>query len=58
LKFEFLFFHHMSRLGNSLESSVGQEITVRGWLHNKRSSGSIAFLEIRDGYSTQDGMGG
>ncbi|MEK7084312.1 MAG: asparagine--tRNA ligase, partial [Patescibacteria group bacterium] len=28
---------------------VGESITVQGWLHNKRSSGSIAFLEIRDG---------
>lgn len=28
---------------------VGQPATVRGWLANQRSSGSIAFLEIRDG---------
>ena len=46
----------MSRLGNSLENLVGQEITVKGWLYNKRSSGSIAFLEIRDGYSWLDGV--
>lgn len=26
-----------------------QEVTLRGWLNNKRSSGSIAFLELRDG---------
>ncbi len=30
-------------------SSVGNVVTVRGWLHNKRSSGAIIFLEIRDG---------
>ena len=28
---------------------VGQEVTVRGWLHNKRSSGKLRFLIVRDG---------
>ncbi|MBT4071211.1 MAG: asparagine--tRNA ligase, partial [Candidatus Magasanikbacteria bacterium] len=28
---------------------VEKEITVKGWLSNKRSSGKIAFLELRDG---------
>jgi asparaginyl-tRNA synthetase len=32
-----------------LKDLVGQEITIQGWLYNKRSSGSIAFLEIREG---------
>lgn len=32
-----------------LHDLVGQEITIQGWLYNKRSSGSIAFLEIREG---------
>src|SRR4029434_6454516 len=27
----------------------GQEITLKGWLHNRRSSGKIHFLIIRDG---------
>jgi asparaginyl-tRNA synthetase len=27
----------------------GQAVTVRGWLHNRRSSGKIHFLTIRDG---------
>ena len=27
----------------------GQEITIRGWLHNRRSSGKIHFLIVRDG---------
>jgi asparaginyl-tRNA synthetase len=27
----------------------GQEVTLKGWLHNKRSSGKIQFLIIRDG---------
>ncbi len=28
---------------------VGQEVTVRGWIHNKRSSGKLQFLIVRDG---------
>jgi len=28
---------------------VGSEATVRGWLHNKRSSGKLRFLIVRDG---------
>jgi len=28
---------------------VGAEVEIRGWLYNKRSSGSIHFLLIRDG---------
>jgi asparaginyl-tRNA synthetase len=28
---------------------VGAEVRVRGWLHNKRSSGKLQFLTVRDG---------
>jgi len=28
---------------------VGQEVTIRGWLRHRRSSGKIQFLAIRDG---------
>ena len=28
---------------------VGEEVTLFGWLHNKRSSGKIQFLMVRDG---------
>ena len=28
---------------------TGEEVTLKGWLHNKRSSGKIHFLTIRDG---------
>ena len=28
---------------------VGEEVTIRGWLHNKRSSGKLRFLIVRDG---------
>ncbi len=34
---------------NKLSQYVGKEVVIKGWLNNKRSSGSIAFLEIRDG---------
>jgi len=27
----------------------GQDVTLRGWLHNRRSSGKIHFLIVRDG---------
>ncbi len=28
---------------------VGEEVKLRGWVYNKRSSGSVAFLILRDG---------
>ena len=30
-------------------SHVDEEVVVRGWLHNKRSSGKLRFLIVRDG---------
>ena len=27
----------------------GEEVTLRGWLYNKRSSGKLHFLQLRDG---------
>ncbi|MCL2778513.1 MAG: asparagine--tRNA ligase [Polyangiaceae bacterium] len=32
-----------------LSDHVGREVTLRGWLYNKRSSGKLHFLEVRDG---------
>ncbi len=32
-----------------LSQHVGEEVTLKGWLHNRRSSGKIHFLTIRDG---------
>lgn len=34
----------------------GQEVTIKGWLQNKRSSGKIQFLIIRDGTGTIQGV--
>ena len=32
-----------------LHRHVGESVTLQGWLYNKRDSGKIAFLVIRDG---------
>src|SRR5690606_17772363 len=29
--------------------SVGKSVTVQGWMYNKRGSGKIFFLQLRDG---------
>jgi len=32
-----------------LPHHVGEEVTIRGWVYNKRSSGKVRFLLVRDG---------
>jgi asparaginyl-tRNA synthetase len=34
---------------SDIAKSAGQPVTIKGWLYNKRSSGKLAFLEVRDG---------
>ncbi|GAB4129017.1 MAG: asparagine--tRNA ligase [Ignavibacteriales bacterium] len=34
---------------SDLANYVGQEVTLKGWLYNKRSSGKVKFLILRDG---------
>ena len=34
---------------DTLRNHVGETVTVRGWLYNKRSSKKLVFLEVRDG---------
>lgn len=34
---------------DQLGGHVGERVTVEGWLYNKRSSGKLHFLEVRDG---------
>ncbi|MCI0479459.1 OB-fold nucleic acid binding domain-containing protein, partial [Candidatus Uhrbacteria bacterium] len=34
---------------SKLKDHVGESVTIKGWAYNVRSSGSIAFLQIRDG---------
>jgi len=33
----------------SLNQHVGQDVTLEGWLYNRRSSGKLEFLQVRDG---------
>ncbi|HVF91468.1 MAG TPA: asparagine--tRNA ligase [Blastocatellia bacterium] len=35
---------------------VGEEITIKGWLYNQRSSGKLIFPQIRDGSGTIQGV--
>ena len=32
-----------------LASHTGERVTIKGWLYNKRSSGKLNFLQVRDG---------
>jgi len=34
---------------SKIGARVGQTVTLKGWLHNRRSSGKIHFLTVRDG---------
>ncbi len=34
---------------NQLSDHVGEEVTIKGWLYNLRSSGKILFPQLRDG---------
>ncbi len=34
---------------NKIGEHVGASVTIKGWLHNRRSSGKIHFLVLRDG---------
>ena len=40
----------------NLARHVGEEVEIRGWLFNKRSSGKIAFLIVRDGSGVVQGV--
>ncbi|NMB00704.1 MAG: asparagine--tRNA ligase [Firmicutes bacterium] len=43
---------YLKRIGEH----VGKEVEIRGWLYNKRSSGKIQFLIIRDGTDLIQGV--
>lgn len=40
----------------NLGDHVGQDVTVAGWMYNKRGSGKIYFLQLRDGTGTSQGV--
>ncbi|MCU0638309.1 MAG: asparagine--tRNA ligase [Candidatus Krumholzibacteria bacterium] len=37
---------------SEIAGSAGRQVLLRGWLRNRRSSGGILFLELRDGTGT------
>ena len=39
-----------------LPSRIGEEVQVKGWVYNMRSSGKIHFLQLRDGSGTVQGV--
>jgi asparaginyl-tRNA synthetase len=41
---------------SDISKHLGEEVTIKGWLYNKRSSGKLGFLEIRDGSGTIQGV--
>ena len=41
---------------SGLRTHVGQTVTVRGWVVTTRSSGKIAFIVVRDGSGTVQGV--
>jgi asparaginyl-tRNA synthetase len=34
---------------DKISEHVGETVTIKGWLHNRRSSGKVHFLVVRDG---------
>ncbi len=39
-----------------LSQYEGQEVTIKGWVYNKRSSGKIQFILVRDGTGMVQGV--
>lgn len=39
-----------------LKKHIGETVCVKGWMYNKRSSGKIHFLQLRDGSGTVQGV--
>ena len=37
---------------SEIAGSAGSQVLLKGWLRNRRSSGGILFLELRDGTGT------
>ena len=37
---------------NDVSAWDGRDVVIEGWLYNKRSSGKLHFLQVRDGSGT------
>ncbi|MFC1703046.1 asparagine--tRNA ligase [Patescibacteria group bacterium] len=46
----------MSILIKNTGAQVGEDVEIKGWVYNLRSSGSIAFLQLRDGTGQIQGV--
>ncbi len=42
----------IAAIARDLPEYMDKEVTLKGWLYNKRSSGKIHFLQLRDGTNT------
>ncbi|MBI4508350.1 MAG: asparagine--tRNA ligase [Deltaproteobacteria bacterium] len=40
---------YIEDVARNLDAYDGKEVNIKGWLYNKRSSGKLHFLEVRDG---------
>lgn len=40
---------YIEDIARDLDTFEGKQVTLRGWLYNKRSSGKLHFLQLRDG---------
>ncbi len=41
---------------DQLKGHIGESVTIKGWLYNKRSSGKLVFLQLRDGTGIVQGV--
>ena len=41
---------------SELNNHIGEEVQLHGWVYNKRSSGKVKFLILRDGTGTVQGV--
>lgn len=41
---------------SELKNYIGQNVTIKGWLYNNRSSGKIMFMQVRDGTGIVQGI--
>ncbi|MGA9998245.1 MAG: hypothetical protein WBP93_22725, partial [Pyrinomonadaceae bacterium] len=45
----FTIYQIMQTYINELSKHVGEEVAIKGWLYNLRSSGKLLFPQLRDG---------